>query len=86
MDIDTERLKKRWDGRSEYVIDGETTYRVFTPNGPEEPVFVPQSTAGMYDQTSTGFVQAQEPKNPLGKQRQTPKVKQKVADVSHPDK
>ena len=60
MDIDTERLKKRWDGRSEYVIDGETTYRVFTPNGPEEPVFVPQSTAGMYDQTSTGFVQAQE--------------------------
>ena len=57
-----ERLKGLWDGVSEYVMDGPRHYRVMTPNGPEEPVFIPmQEGIGTYGSTSTGFVEAPEP-------------------------
>ena len=57
-----ERLKALWDGRSEYVMGGNMLYRVLTPNGKEDPVFVPvQSDVSGYGETSTGFARAPEP-------------------------
>ena len=48
-----DRLTMLWDGRSQYVDDGGTTYRVYTPNGKEHPVFAPMSDQMMYGSTST---------------------------------
>lgn len=55
------RLKDLWDGQSEYVMDGPRHYRVLTPDGVEDPVFVPMQEGG-YGDLSTGFPQAPEPK------------------------
>lgn len=54
-----EALKEAWDGRTEYVIVGGTTYRALTPNGEEHPIFAPTDDASFYGSTSTGMVKSQ---------------------------
>lgn len=55
---DYEIMCKIWNeqGRPEYVDYGGKNYRVFTPNGASEPVFVPQNTDALYGQTSTSLM------------------------------
>lgn len=59
MNADTERLKKLWNGRSQYVEDGNATYRVLTPNGKDNPIFVLVTDSSLYGSLS---YQGTEPK------------------------
>lgn len=61
-----QKLIDAWDGNAEYVLLGAAHFRVLTPNGADDPIFVPFQE-GSYGQPSTGFVQAPEPKSPVKK-------------------
>jgi hypothetical protein len=60
--IDTERLKKLWNGKTAFLQDGSVLYKVLTPNGKENPIFVPTTDESLYGATSGGFAKAPEPK------------------------
>jgi hypothetical protein len=59
-------VKALWDGNAEYVIYGGTQYRVLTPNGKEDPVFVPTTDQSLYGSLSTGFPQTHDKKKRPG--------------------
>jgi len=69
-----EQLKALWDGSSEYVIFGSVMYRVLTPNGPKEPLFIPQNTSELADSHSTGFPEAPDPPRPAQKRQRPTKI------------
>lgn len=74
-----QRLIGLWDGQSQYVMDGPRHYKVLTPNGPEEPVFVPMQEG--YGDISTGFAEAPEPKTAKKKTSAKSAPKTVVTDV-----
>lgn len=74
------RLIGLWDGQSQYVMDGSRHYQVQTPNGPENPVFIPMQEG--YGDVSTGFLKQPEP--PKQKKTAPSKLKAKPAVTDVP--
>ncbi len=76
------RLLQLWDGSAEYVQADGTLYRVLTPDGPGQPLFVPVVAQDLYGSTSTSKI-APEPgqrvKPPRG---QVIKPRKQIEDVS----
>lgn len=61
-DVGWEPLRDMWEAekRPGYVIRGSVHYQVFTPDGPEFPIFHPMGAdIQMYTATSTGVAKAE---------------------------
>lgn len=43
-----ELMKSAWNGQDNWMIFNGTHYQVFTPNGPDEPIFVPKTEESLY--------------------------------------